>query len=91
MQAAIEEGVGQVIIEIDAMAVVQAVQSNSYDLSVMENIVAELRNLLSLNFFSWRVQHRPRAINRVAHELAALGSLCSWDDDPINFGFHAFI
>lgn len=83
LQAAIDEGVGQVIIETDATAVLQAVYSDAYDLSAMATLVAELRNLLSLNFVSWRVQQRPRSCNRVAHELAALGSLCYLDAEPI--------
>jgi hypothetical protein len=78
----------QIIVETDAMAVVQAVYSSTYDLSAtMVNLVAELRRLLSLNFNSWRVQHRPRESNRVAHALAALGSACSMDDDPNFFYF----
>ena len=85
LQAAIDEGVGQVIIETDATAVLQAVYSDAYDLSAMATLVAELRNLLYLNFVSWRVQQRPRSCNRVAlaHELAALGSLCYLDAEPI--------
>jgi hypothetical protein len=55
VQTAIDAGVTQVIVETDALAVVQAVYSNTYDLSAMANIVAELRSLLSLNFNSWRV------------------------------------
>ena len=82
VQAAIDEGVGQVIIETDAMAVVH-VYSNAYEFSAMAHIVAELRSLLSLNFVSWRIQHRSRTSNRVAHELATLGSLCSLDAEPI--------
>jgi len=58
VQAAIDAGVAPVIIETDALAVVQAVYSSTYDLSATVNIVTELRNLLSLNFISWRVQHR---------------------------------
>ena len=43
VQADIDEGVGQVIIETDAMAVVQAVYSNAFEFSAMAHIVAELR------------------------------------------------
>ena len=45
--------------------------------------MTELRNLPSLNFISWRVQHQCLPSNSVAHKLAALGSICSLDDDPI--------
>lgn len=47
---AIDAGVTHVIVEIDALAVAQAVYCNTYDLSAMANIVAELSSsLLSLN------------------------------------------
>jgi ribonuclease HI len=61
VQAAVKEGVGNVIIETDATVVVQAISSSAYDLSAMATLVAELRSLLSLDFQSWRVQHRPRS------------------------------
>lgn len=83
IQAAAEAGVGNVIIEMDASTVVQAVYSSAYDLSTVTYLVAELRSLLSLNFLSWRVQYRSRSCNRVAHELAALGSLSSLDVEPV--------
>ena len=77
------QAVGRVIIETEALAVVQAIYSSTYDLSATVNIVTELRNLLSLNFISWQVQYRCRTSSCVAHKLAALGSICSLDDDPI--------
>jgi hypothetical protein len=83
IQAAAEAGVGNVIIVMDASTVVQAVYSSAYDLSTVTYLVAELRSLLSLNFLSWRVQYRSRSCNRVAHELAALGSLSSLDVEPV--------
>jgi ribonuclease HI len=55
VQAAIDAGMGQVIIKIDATTVVQVVYSSAYDLSSMAYLAAELRSLLSLNFISWRV------------------------------------
>lgn len=64
VQAAIDAGVVQVIVETDALAVVQAINSSSVDLSAMANLLSELRSLLSLNFNSWRVQHRPRESNK---------------------------
>ena len=75
VQAAIEVGVGHVVVESDDVAVVQAVYSSAYDLSAVTHLVAELRSLLSMNFISWVVQQSPRSCNRVAHELASLGSM----------------
>jgi hypothetical protein len=50
--------------------------TSSYDFSAMTNLISELRSLVALNFISWKVQQRPRSCNRVAYELAVLGSLC---------------
>jgi ribonuclease HI len=83
VQAAIDAGVGHVVIESDAVAVVQAVYSSTYDLSTITHLVEELRSLLYLNFISWVVQQRPRSCNRVAHELASLGSSCDPAEEPV--------
>ena len=80
-QAAADLGVGHVIVETDAVEVVQAVYSQDFYLSPVAFLVEELRGLLEMNFISWRVQQRPRSCNRVAHELAILGSLCEPDVD----------
>jgi ribonuclease HI len=83
IQAAIDVGVGHVVIESDAVAVVQAVYPSTYDLSTVTHLAEELRSLLYLNFISWLVQQRPRFCNRVAHELAALGSSCDPAEVPV--------
>lgn len=46
-QAAVAAGVGHVVIETDAVAVVKAVYSDEYDLSSVSNLVEELRSLLA--------------------------------------------
>jgi ribonuclease HI len=74
-QAATDAGVGHVIIETDAVEVVQAVYPDAFELSAVTNLVAELRSLLDFNFISWHVQHCPHSCNKVAHELAALGNV----------------
>jgi len=81
-QAAISVGVGHIIVETDALAVVQAVYSEEYMLSDVCNLVEEFRSLLTWNFISWQVQQRPRSCNRVAHELASLGSVCHPNEEP---------
>ncbi len=40
-------------------------------------------HLLRLNFISWSVSHVPRLCNRVAHELAAMGSVCDPTEAPV--------
>jgi hypothetical protein len=82
-QATADKGVGHVILETDALEVVQAVYSDAFDLSAVTFLVGELRCLLEFNFISWRVQQRPRSCNRVAHELAILGSFCDLDEDSV--------
>ena len=62
---------------------VQAVYSDDYALSDVFNLVEELRSLLVWNFISWRVQPCPRSCNRVAHELASLGSVCDPEEEPV--------
>jgi hypothetical protein len=70
VQAAIEIGVGHVVVETDATSVVQAVYTSSHDFNAMTNLISELRSLLALNFISWKVHQRPpRSCNRAAYEL----------------------
>ena len=75
-QAVADEGVRHITVETDAVEVVQAVYSQAFDLSPVTFLVEELRSILEMNFISWRVQQRPRSCNRVAYELAILGSMC---------------
>jgi hypothetical protein len=67
-QAAVVAGVGRVVIETDALAVVQAAYSEDYAVSDVFSLVEELRSLSVWNFISWSVQQCPRSCNRVAHE-----------------------
>ena len=76
---------GHVVVETDATSVAQAVYTSSYDFSAMTNLISESRSLLALNFISRKIQQRPRLRNRVAHELAVLGSLCDPEEE------HSFI
>jgi ribonuclease HI len=83
VQAAIDAGVGHVVVETDAAEVVKAVYSEAYDFSAMTHLVQELHTLLVDNFISWFVKYCPRSCNRVGHELAILGTACAPEDDPI--------
>ena len=85
VQAAADEDVGHIIIETDAVEVVQAVYSQAFYFSLVTFLVEELRGILEMNFISWRVPQRPRSCNnnRVAHELATLGSMCEPDVDYV--------
>ena len=68
------------IIETNAQAVVQAIYTDEYALSDVFCLAEELRSLLVWNFTSWRIQQHPRSCNKVAHALAALGSVCEPDE-----------
>jgi hypothetical protein len=46
-------------------------------------LISEIKELAYLNCVEFVIKVVPRSCNRVAHELAALGCVCSVDDDPI--------
>ena len=62
IQAAADERVGHIVVETDDVEVVQAVYSQDFYLSPVALLVEELRGLLQMNFISWRVQQRSRAL-----------------------------
>jgi ribonuclease HI len=75
-QAAIDLGVGKIIIETDALQVCQAMNSRAYDLSLAGNLIKELRSLAESNFMSFKFVHVQRSCNKVADALAARGREC---------------
>ena len=75
LQRASELGLQRVILETDALMVVQSVMSVETDRSSASGLVWERKALLRFNFVSWSVIHNPRSCNNmVAHRLAALGA-----------------
>ena len=46
-------------------------------------LIREIKELVSLNCVEFKIRAVPRSCNRVAHDLAALGCVCSVDDDRI--------
>jgi len=83
LQAAIDLGITRVHLETDALQVQQAVESHRWDLSMAGGLISEIKELAYLNCVEFVIKVVPRSCNRVAHELAALGCVCSVDDDPI--------
>ena len=82
-----ERGLNQVVIELDSLLVVQAINTNSNmgELgSIIQGIIGFLRT-----FGSWNSKHLKREFNRAAHELAQLakvaGAIQSWEgiDPPL--------
>lgn len=82
VQAAADLGATRVIIETDALMVVQAVKTNDYVLDEAGGLVRELKEALRFNFIFYDVIHSPRNCNRVAHALAAWGCQSSVEDSP---------
>lgn len=82
-QVAADLGIGRLIIETDAAMVTNAILSDDSDLLPVGNLVAELKNVLRLNFIEFSVKYVPRECNKVAHALAAWGRDVSTDEDPV--------
>jgi ribonuclease HI len=67
-------GVSNIVLETDAMQVIQAFPDDGFRLATVGGLVHELKELLMKNFVSFQAKFGPRECNRVAHELASLGS-----------------
>jgi ribonuclease HI len=74
VKAAMSIGANNIILETDAQEVVWALQGDDFRLSVVGGLVHELKDLVIGNFSSFIIKHAPRDCNRVAHELALIGS-----------------
>lgn len=68
-----ELGMGKIMMETDAMQLVQAIKTAKYDLSPNGVIFREIKAFVSLNFSSFQIEHCPRAYNNVADALALFG------------------
>jgi hypothetical protein len=73
--AAVQWGMGNIILETDALNLVKALTSTDFDLAPEGVIYRDLRSFFYLNFVSVQVVFVPRSCNKVAHELAALGAM----------------
>ena len=69
-------GIGNLVLETDALEVRQALYSNDFNASVAGGLVAELKFLVHVNFNCFQCLCVPRECNRVAHEIAASGYEC---------------
>lgn len=83
LQAAVELGIGRAIVESDALQVIQACTSTTYDLSSAGNLISELLHAAHVNFQSLQFVYIPRSCNKVADTLAALGSLCGDEAETV--------
>jgi hypothetical protein len=66
-------GIGQLILETDALKVKQALTSELQDLSAAGTLVDELKFVTLTSFLSFECVQIPRTCNKAAHVLAALG------------------
>jgi len=88
VRLAAEAGMGQVILETDAMLVKLALQDDSFRLSALGGIIWEIKTMAESSFNSISVIHCCRSCNQVAHGLAAIGCNCLvgsslyWDSVP---------
>lgn len=88
---AAEIGIQKIVLETDAMAVVEATFSRGVDSSSASGLLWELKDLLSCNFVFSSVVHNPRSCNLGAHSLAALGATLSLDLSPVRDSFPSCI
>lgn len=74
------------MLETDAKQVINALHGNDFRLSLVGGLVHEVKDLI-VEIFSHRlVCFAPRDCNRVAHELAALGSRCDEAQPSVSAG-----
>lgn len=76
VQAALDLGIGRLVIETDALMVVQACTSTAYDMSSVGYLAQELRSMVDSNFQFFKFAYVPRECNRVADALAEQGVGC---------------
>ncbi|XP_066373674.1 uncharacterized protein [Miscanthus floridulus] len=69
-------GIGNLILETDAINVQTALQSQSYDVRPEGGLTEELKSFASLNFRNFTCNFLGRAGNKAAHVLASLGYDC---------------
>uniref|UniRef100_A0A453M720 RNase H type-1 domain-containing protein n=1 Tax=Aegilops tauschii subsp. strangulata TaxID=200361 RepID=A0A453M720_AEGTS len=69
-----ELGINQVVVETDAMLLVQAIKTSNFDLSPNGVLFREIKAFTTLNFSDFSIINCPRACNKVADVLALYGS-----------------
>lgn len=85
VRAAMQLTMSNIVLEVDAALVKQAVESEDYRLSALGGVITELRSLLISEFVSFRLELCPRSCNKVADAIAVFGCKIP-SDDPITWG-----
>jgi hypothetical protein len=71
VQATIDIGARQIVLETDVMLIQQAITSKDYALAPSHILISEIQELASMNFITFNVNVVPRICNRVTHVLVA--------------------
>jgi hypothetical protein len=88
VKAAAEKGISKIILETDSLILKQALANDSYKLAEVGRLIFEVKNMIVGGFSSFVCKHVPRNCNKVAHALAAHGSLLPdgdgsrWESPP---------
>jgi ribonuclease HI len=91
LQRANEMGIQNVVLETDAMTVVEAIKAQVLDRSSASGLLWELKESLLCNFSISSIAFRPRSCNLVAHSLASLGAKLRLGASPIKDSIPACI
>ena len=73
VQAALNLGIGRLLLETDALMIVQAMNLDAFDAMAEGVTLEELKFLVRVNFSDFKCNFLSRVGNRAAHALAALG------------------
>ena len=66
-------GICRVIVATDSLNLKQALTSNSFDHARLGHLFLDIKYRLTMEFHDYVVEYCPRACNKPAHCLAALG------------------
>ncbi|RLN33599.1 hypothetical protein C2845_PM03G24330 [Panicum miliaceum] len=81
-KGAAEMGLGRVVVETDSLILKNSLKDNSYRLAEAGGAILELKNFIREHFFSCVVNYVPRSCNKVAHALAAKGTVGTERNTP---------
>ncbi|XP_042939391.1 uncharacterized protein LOC122274416 [Carya illinoinensis] len=73
-----ELGLTHIVLEGDALSVVQAVQNEEENWSAFGMVVRDVKSMLS-KVWVWSIHHTPRELNVIAHILTKYALTCSED------------
>ena len=66
-------GIGRIIVSTDSQTLKQAIESPSLDQARLGQLFLDIKYQLIMEFKDYSVEYCPRACNKPAHVLAAMG------------------